>query len=96
MMSLNKRIIVIFIAVILILSVPLIAMQFSANVYWSLSDFFIAGVLLSGTGLLLELVLRKVNKKENRIILFVIIIALLLLIWIEFAVGIFGTPIAGS
>jgi len=96
MMSLNKRIIVIFIAVILILSVPLIAMQFSANVNWSLSDFFIAGVLLSGTGLLLELVLRKVNKKENRIILFVIIIALLLLIWIEFAVGIFGTPIAGS
>jgi len=95
-MSLNKRIIVIFIAVILILSAPLIAMQFSANVYWSLSDFFIAGVLLSGTGLLLELVLRKVNKKENRIILFVIIIALLLLIWIEFAVGIFGTPIAGS
>ncbi|WP_339752267.1 hypothetical protein [uncultured Winogradskyella sp.] len=95
-MSLNKRIIVIFIAVILILSVPLIAMQFSANVNWSLSDFFIAGVLLSGTGLLLELVLRKVNKKENRIILFVIIIALLLLIWIEFAVGIFGTPIAGS
>ena len=95
-MSLNKRIIVIFIAVILILSAPLIAMQFSANVNWSLSDFFIAGVLLSGTGLLLELVLRKVNKKENRIILFVIIIALLLLIWIEFAVGIFGTPIAGS
>jgi hypothetical protein len=42
-----------------ILLVPLVAMQFSDGVAWSLADFVFAGVLLAGTGLLLELAARK-------------------------------------
>lgn len=95
-MTTNKRIIGIITTVAIILSIPLIAMQFTDEVNWTLSDFIIAGLLLLGTGFLLELVVRKISKKQNRIIWYSIIIAILLLIWIELAVGIFGTPFAGS
>ena len=95
-MATNKRIIGILTTVAIILSIPLISMQFTDEVNWALSDFVIAGLLLLGTGFLLELVVRKISKKENRIIWYSIIIAILLLIWMELAVGIFGTPFAGS
>ena len=92
----NKRLFGIVISAAILLLIPLIAMQFSDEVNWKLADFVIAGVLLFGTGLICEFVMRKVKKKENRIALIVVIIALLLLIWVELAVGIFGTPLAGS
>jgi hypothetical protein len=42
-----------------ILLVPLVAMQITDEVDWSLADFAFAGALLAGTGLLLELAARK-------------------------------------
>ena len=42
-----------------ILLVPLVAMQFTDEVAWGVADFVVAGVLLGGTGLLLELAVRK-------------------------------------
>lgn len=96
MITQNKRLFGIMTSAAVLLLMPLIAMQFSDEVDWKLADFIIAGVLLLGTGLICEFVMRKVKKKENRIALIVVIIALLLLIWAELAVGIFGTPLAGS
>lgn len=92
----NKRLVGIIALVAFILLIPLIAMQFSDEVNWEFSDFVVAGILLLGTGLICELVLRKVTKKENRIALCIVIITILLLIWAELAVGVFGTPFAGS
>ena len=80
----------------LLLLIPLIAMQFTDEVNWTLFDFVVAGVLLIGTGLICELILRKVKKFEYRIAICAVILAALLLIWIELAVGIFGTPFAGN
>jgi uncharacterized membrane protein len=92
----SKRIIFILGIVTSILIIPLIAMQFTQEVNWTLSDFIVAGVLLLVAGLGLELVLQKVNNKENRIAFYALIIIVLLLIWAELAVGIFGTPLAGN
>jgi ABC-type Mn2+/Zn2+ transport system permease subunit len=92
----NKRLVGIVLTVALLLLIPLLAMQFTDEVNWTLLDFLIAGVLLLGTGLLCELVMRKVTKIEYRIAICVVILAALVLIWIELAVGIFGTPLAGS
>ncbi|WP_243392479.1 hypothetical protein [Solitalea longa] len=92
----NKRLIGIMLAAGLLLLMPLIAMQFTPEVNWSLADFTVAGVLLFGTGFLCELVLRKVSKVPYRIVLCGAILLILMLIWIELAVGIFGTPFAGS
>ncbi len=96
MVTQNKRINRIVLTVALILSIPLIAMQFTDEVDWKLFDFIIMGVLLLGTGLLCELVLRKVRKTDHRIMIIAVILLALLIIWVELAVGIFGSPFAGS
>jgi hypothetical protein len=71
-------------------------MQFTNEVDWNLFDFIVAGVLLLGTGLVCELILRKVKKLEYRIAICSVVIVLLLLIWAELAVGVFGSQISGS
>lgn len=60
----NKRLIGIVLTVVILLLIPLIAMQFTAEVAWTQSGFLAAGVLLPGTGLLCELVLRNVKKNQ--------------------------------
>lgn len=46
-------------ATALILIIPLVGMQITDEVHWSLADFVFAGALLATTGLLLELALRR-------------------------------------
>lgn len=92
----NKRLKGILVTVTILLLLPFIAMQFTDEVNWTLFDFVVAGVLLFGTALLCELVLRKVKTTGYRIAICIAILAMLLLIWIELAVGIFGTPFGGS
>jgi len=92
----NTRLIIILASVTVILLIPFIAMQFTNEVDWSVSDFAIMGVLLYGTGLLCELVLRKVKSGQNRILICAALVIAFLLVWAELAVGIFGTPLAGS
>jgi bacteriorhodopsin len=92
----NQRLTGIVFAVGVLLLIPLIAMQFTAEVNWTLSDFVIAGILLLGTGLLCELTVQKVRKKDYRFGIIAMILVLLILVWAELAVGIFGTPFAGS
>jgi len=95
-MKTTRLIIILGIAAV-ILSIPFFAMQLGADsVDWDLSDFIIMGLLLFGSGLALELVLRKVTSTKNRIIFCGLILALLFLVWSELAVGLFGTPFAGS
>ena len=96
MITQNKRLMGIVLAVVLLLCIPLIAMQFTTEVDWKLFDFIIAGVLLMGTGLSIELVLRKLKNKNYQIGAIAIILLVLFLVWAELAVGIFGTPFAGS
>ncbi|GAB4044928.1 hypothetical protein [Spirosoma litoris] len=96
MITQNTRLTGILLTATTLLLIPFIAMQFTNEVNWSLFDFIVAGVLLFGTGLVCEFVLRTVTKKEHRIALCAVILVALALIWIELAVGIFGSPIAGS
>ncbi|MBK7224450.1 MAG: hypothetical protein IPH96_03110 [Saprospiraceae bacterium] len=92
----NKRLKIILLIVLGILLVPLIAKQFTSEVNWGIEDFALMAVLLFGTGLLIEVVLRYVQSKGNRILLCSLIIIALFLVWAELAVGIFGSPFAGS
>jgi nitrate reductase gamma subunit len=92
----NKRLIIILLIVSFLLLIPLIAMQFTNEVKWSLFDFMVAGILLLGTGLIGELVWRKVKSKRLRIAISVALLVMLFLIWVELAVGIFGTPFGGQ
>ena len=96
MITQNKRLIGIVLTVVIILLIPLLAMQFTDEVDWKLNDFVIMGILLLGTGLMCELVMRKVKRIENRVLIIGAMLVALFLIWAELAVGIFGTPFAGS
>lgn len=89
MINQNKRLIGIALTVVLLLLIPLIAMQFTDEVNWTFSDFIVAGVLLLGTGLMCELVIRKIKNVKQRTIICAGIVATLLVIWAELAVGIF-------
>lgn len=92
----DQRLTGIVVSVGLLLLIPLIAMQFTDEVNWNLFDFIVAAVLLLGTGLVCEVVLRTVRLTKNRILLCGIVLVILFLVWAELAVGIFGTPFAGS
>lgn len=96
MITQNKRLIGIVITVAFLLLIPMIAMQFTNEVNWQLFDFIVAGALLLGTGVAIEFVIRKVTKIEYLIAISLAIVVTLLLVWAELAVGIFGTPFAGS
>lgn len=92
----NQRIIIIFTVIAILLCIPLIAMQFTDEVNWGIFDFVIMGILLSGTGLIIEFVLRKSKNTRQRLLFCTIVFLFFLLIWAELAVGVFGTPFAGS
>ena len=72
----------------LLLSVPLIAMQFTPEVNWTGFDFAVMAVLLFGMGSLFVLIARNVPR-QYRTLLAVGMGLLLLYIWAELAVGIF-------
>lgn len=92
----NNRLTIILSAAGLLLLLPLVAMQFTNEVNWSVSDFMMAGILLFGTGGLIELTIRKINQVSLRVWVIFGILLVLFLVWAELAVGIFGTPFAGS
>lgn len=92
----SKKILRIVLITVLILLIPLVAMQFTDEVAWDLADFIVMGTLLLGTGLLLEFAIKRLRGSKYQIIIITAIIIIFLLIWTELGVGIFGTPWAGS
>jgi hypothetical protein len=79
-----------------ILLVPLVAMQFTREVNWTPGDFLIAGVLLMGSGLLFDLAARKIQTRKARLATIGVIALGFLFVWAELAVGLVGSPLAGS
>ncbi len=92
----TTRPMIIFSIAAALLLLPLIAMLFTKEVHWTAFDFLVAGILLFGTGLAIEIALRKITGSNNRAIAVGAILLVLFLVWAEVAVGIFGSPIAGS
>jgi len=73
-----------------LLLIPLVAMQFTKEVNWSLFDFIVMGALLYGAGLTYVLVSRMGNNGAYRLGAGVAAAAGLLLIWGNLAVGFIG------
>ncbi len=92
----SKRLMFILLSIVMLLLIPLIAMQFTNEVNWTLADFIVAGALLLAFGLTCELAIRKIQNVKYRMVICLSLVAVLLLVWAELAVGVFGSPIAGS
>jgi hypothetical protein len=95
-MTISKRQVVILSSIFALLAIPFTAMQFSSEVNWSLFDFVVVGGLLLALGFAIDLAIRKTKTINKRYLVITAIVVLFLLIWAELAVGVFGTPLAGS
>lgn len=71
----------------LVLLLPLVAMQFSTDVVWTLSDFVAMGVLVFGTASLFVVAARRVP--GHRALIGAAFVLAFLYLWAELAVGIF-------
>ena len=71
-------------------------MMFTDEINWTLSDFIIMGFLLLVFGMGVHLISTRTKNLKFRILYILIVCVLFMLIWAELAVGIFGTPFAGS
>ena len=76
--------------VALILLLPLLAMQFTDEVVWGVTDFAVAGALLFGAALTYELVSRMADNIAYRAAVGVAVAAALILVWLSLGVGIIG------
>ncbi|MDT8413877.1 MAG: hypothetical protein RQ735_00750 [Flavobacteriaceae bacterium] len=92
----NTRILLILAIVASILLIPLVAMQFTSEVNWTVFDFIVMGLLLTTAGLSIDFAWRKLKAFKYRWMVCGIILFVFFLIYAELAVGIFGTPFAGS
>ncbi len=63
---------------------------------WRREDFVLFGIVLFITGLVIGCMLKMVKKPAHRIIGLSILGLVFLVLWAEMAVGLFGSPIAGS
>ncbi|UOQ97379.1 hypothetical protein MUN81_19345 [Hymenobacter sp. 5317J-9] len=90
-MPLSKSLLLVALATFALLLIPLVAMQFSAEVQWTSFDFVVAGGLLFGAGSLFVLVARPANSTAYRLAAAVAVAAGLLLVWANLAVGLVGS-----
>ncbi|NUN70472.1 MAG: hypothetical protein HUU02_12245 [Bacteroidetes bacterium] len=73
-----------------LLLIPLTAMQFTGEVNWDPFDFFVAFVLLTGTGLTYKLISDRLNQSSYRRGVALAAVTSLAVIWVNLAVGIIG------
>lgn len=76
---------------ILLLLLPLAAMQFTNEVNWTISDFVFAAVLLGSVGFILELAVRRAGDWTYRAAMACAAAAGFLLFWANGAVGLIGS-----
>lgn len=83
----SNSIIRVTVLTVFILMIPLVAMQFTDEVAWGPEDFVVGGALLFGAGLTYELLARKAWNNAYRIAAGIAVLAALLLVWMDLAVG---------
>lgn len=93
----NIRFIAILLVVGMLLLIPFVAMQLGVDgMKWTFIDFAAAAIMLLGAGIGIEIALRVIGKFKHRVAACFAILAILALVWVEIAVGLFGSPLAGS
>ena len=93
---LAKDIAIVLIVAATILLVQAVAMQFNPEMIWTASDFILAALLIVGAGLTYVFASRLLRSTRQRVIFGILLALAFLLVWLELAVGLIGSPISGS
>lgn len=80
---------------LVLLLVPFILTNNLESFNWSSEDFIIAGLLIFSCLSVVNYIKVKFSN-QNKIIAIILVIIFFVLIWAELAVGVFGSPFAGS
>jgi len=96
MMTKQQKTALIFAIPTLLMVAAFISNNFVDGFNWSGSDFLIAAILLFGTASFIYMIASSKLSLRAKIISSIVIIFILIMIWVEMAVGLFGSPIAGS
>ncbi|MBS0480306.1 MAG: hypothetical protein JSR79_13555, partial [Proteobacteria bacterium] len=86
----RKWSILIWSAAVGLILLPFVAMRFTTEVNWTATDFVLAGVMIGGSCIVLELALRLTRNWAYRGGVALALAAIFLLVWINGAVGIIG------
>lgn len=85
---------------LLLLLFPLVGTLVSNEVNWSFFDFIVMGILILSMSFGIKQVVMTTKNTNYRVLIIgmilVVFILILILIWVELAVGIFDTPFAGN
>jgi hypothetical protein len=78
------------VATLMLLAIPLVAMQYTSEVQWDPPDFLIMGVLLLATGLGLEWAIRRIGPLGLRAAWALALLSTFLMVWVNVATGLLG------
>ena len=92
----KKKFLIRLVTVWSILLLPLVGGHLSTKIQWDLADYIVAAVLLTAAVIGVELILIFNLSKRQQMVLLIVFFLSFLLLWAELAVGIFGSPLAGS
>ena len=81
---------------VFLLLIPLIGMIITDEIKWDLFDFIIMGSLIIFLSVTINFVYNSTNNIKSRLLYIGILVLIFTLIWVELAVGFFGTTFAGS
>ena len=80
---------------LVVLLVPVMGVIFF-ELDWSGFDFLFMTLLILSFSILINFILYYLSSSEFKFLIIFILVIIFILIWAELAVGIFGTPFAGS
>lgn len=96
MITQKQKTTIIFAVPALLLAAAFFANLLMKDLNWSIFDFIVATVILFATAFLVNLVVLSNKTFITKVLISFVILLIVCLVWIELAVGIFGSPFAGN
>ena len=87
----SKNILITGVVTLVLLSIPLIAMQFTDEVKWSVMDFILMGALIFGAAITFEWISSRGSSLIYRLAVGLSVLTLFLRAWADLAVGVIGS-----
>ncbi len=71
---------------LVVLLIPLVAMQLTNEVSWQVGDFVVAAILLIGFGYMYEVISKNLNSGLKKAIVGLVVLAMFVFVWVVLAV----------